>query len=170
MPSSSIYKYSFRPFTVSDLPMMAKWLVAPHVARWWGDDVADTLEDIEACIQSVSVKPYIIELAASPVGYIQSYDPHLEKDHPYQDQPIGTIGIDLTIGEFDLIGKGHGPRIIDEFVRKLFAEGATRVIIDPDPANLAAIRAYEKAGFKVFDIRTTDYGPALMMFRNARPV
>ena len=46
-------------------------------------------------------------------------------------------------------------------------EGAPRVVIDPDPANLRAIRAYEKAGFRPFDARTSAYGPALLMARDA---
>jgi aminoglycoside 6'-N-acetyltransferase len=65
-----------------------------------------------------------------------------------------------------LVGKGHGPRIIDAFVRRLFAAGASRIVIDPDPANAAAIRANEKAGFRVFDRRTSIYGPAVLMIRD----
>ena len=39
-------------------------------------------------------------------------------------------------------------------------------VIDPDPANTRAIRAYEKAGFERDRIETPD-GPALLMVRNA---
>ncbi|WP_348522340.1 hypothetical protein [Bosea sp. CS1GBMeth4] len=38
-------------------------------------------------------------------------------------------------------------------------------MIDPDPENLAAIRAYEKAGFTTLDIRETGDGPALIMIQ-----
>ena len=38
---------------------------------------------------------------------------------------------------------------------------------DPHPDNLRAVRAYEKAGFCAFDTRTSIYGPALMMARDA---
>ena len=113
------------------------------------------------------MEPFIVELNGKPIGYIQSYDPHLEDGHPYQDQPTGTLGIDQFIGEAALIGKGHGTRLIEAFVEQLFEEGAIRVIIDPDPANAAAIRAYEKAGFERFDTRHSKYGPALMLARNA---
>ena len=34
-------------------------------------------------------------------------------------------------------------------------------------SNRRAIRAYEKAGFRTFDTRTSIYGPALMMARDA---
>ena len=114
-------------------------------------------------IDSVSVEPLIVELDGRPIGYLQSYDPHLEDDHPYQDQPFGTLGVDLSIGVPDLVGIGHGPAILGQFVEELFEEGALRVIVDPDPRNKRAIRAYEKAGFRPIGERHSEYGPALLM-------
>ncbi|TIU83350.1 MAG: acetyltransferase, partial [Mesorhizobium sp.] len=97
------------------------------------------------------------------IGYMQSYDPHLEEGHPYSDQPFGTLGIDLSIGRPELIGCGHGSAIVRQFVEQLFEEGAPRVIIDPDPSNGRAIRAYEKAGFRAIDRRQSEYGDAVLM-------
>lgn len=154
--------YTFRSVEEDDLPLIGGWLAQPHLARWWGD-AQEELAEIREHIDSVSVEPLIVELDDEPIAYLQSYDPHLEDDHPYQDQPFGTVGIDLSIGPADLIGRGHGPAIIRQFVAELFEEGVPRVIIDPDPTNAAAIRAYEKAGFVAFDTRNTVYGPALMM-------
>ena len=160
------HRYAFRRVTSSDLPLLAEWLDSPHVARWWGNP-AEELKEIEEHLSSISVEPFIILLDDEPIGYMQSYDIHAEGDHPYRDQPPGTIGIDLSIGDPDLIGKGHGPRIIDAFVRRLFHDGVPRVVIDPNPANEAAIRAYIKAGFRVLGPRSSIYGPALMMARDA---
>jgi aminoglycoside 6'-N-acetyltransferase len=56
---------------------------------------------------------------------------------------------------------------VRQLAEQLFAEGCPRVVIDPDPANVRAIRAYEKAGFAAFDTRTSIYGPALMMALDA---
>jgi aminoglycoside 6'-N-acetyltransferase len=114
-------------------------------------------------------EPLIVELDGRPIAYIQSYDPHLEDDHPYQDQPFGTLGIDVSIGPPEVVGLGHGSRIVAAFAELLFEEGCPRVIIDPDPANRRAIRAYEKAGFTAFGERTSKFGPALMMARDADP-
>lgn len=150
----------------ADLDWIAKWLANPHVAAWWNDDVEEEVENIAAHIGSASVKPYMLEIDGRTAGYIQSYDPHAEAGHPYQDQPPGTLGIDQMIGEPDLVGLGHGPRMIMEFARLRFDEGVPRLIIDPDPDNHRAIRAYTKAGFTIFDRRTTIYGPALMMRRD----
>jgi aminoglycoside 6'-N-acetyltransferase len=165
--AEKLHPYTFRPVSDNDLSMIAAWLQMSHMAQWWGEDPEEELDDIKSHIHSLSVRPYIIELNGKPIGYLQTYDPHLELNHPYQDQPMGTIGLDLSIGDPDLIGKGHGPRLIDAFARKLFSQGVTRVIIDPDPANLVAIRAYKKAGFVAFDRRTSEYGPALMMCKDA---
>ena len=164
MPSES--RYGFRPMTKADLPRMANWLAQPHVARWW-DDAETSLARIEAHLGPAdSVEPFMILVDERPIGYVQSYDIHAEVDHPYRDQPAGTIGIDISIGEPDLVGRGHGPRIVDAFVRRLFDAGVPRVVIDPDPANTAAIRAYAKAGFAPVGERHSIYGPALLMARD----
>ncbi|QND67361.1 acetyltransferase [Mesorhizobium loti] len=162
MPPEQAMLYDFRPVTEKDLPMIAGWLAEPHVAEWW-DDPETEIAGIREHIDSISVEPLIVELDGKPIAYLQSYDPHLEDDHPYADQPFGTLGIDLSIGRPELIGLGHGSAIVHQFVEQLFEEGVPRVIIDPHPDNGRAIRAYEKAGFVAFDTRTTEYGPALMM-------
>jgi aminoglycoside 6'-N-acetyltransferase len=159
--------YDFRAVTEADLPMLEAWLAEPHVAEWWDDGPEASLAEIRAAIDSVETEPLIVELDGRPIAYVQSYDPHLEDDHPYQDQPFGTLGIDISIGPPDLVGKGHGSAIVRQFSDMLFEEGAPRVIIDPHPDNLRAIRAYENAGFRAFDRRESIYGPALMMARDA---
>ncbi|MCV3206328.1 acetyltransferase [Mesorhizobium sp. YC-39] len=154
--------YDFRPVTEKDLPMIAGWLAEPHVAEWW-DDPEKEIAEIAKHIDSISVEPLIIELDGRPIGYLQSYDPHLEDGHPYSDQPFGTLGIDLSIGRPELVGRGHGSAIVRQFAEQLFEEGAPRVIIDPDPANARAIRAYEKAGFRAIDRRQSEYGDVVLM-------
>ena len=164
-PSELIY--DFRAVTEADLPMLGAWLAEPHVTKWWDDGPEASLAEIREAMDSVETEPLIVELDGRPIAYIQSYDPHLEDGHPYQDQPFGTLGMDVTIGIPDLVGKGHGSAIVRQFVDMLFEEGAPRVVIDPHPDNLRAIRAYEKAGFRAFDTRSSIYGPALMMARDA---
>ncbi|QND51218.1 GNAT family N-acetyltransferase [Phyllobacterium sp. 628] len=166
MPSDSEYHYRFRPVEPKDLKMILDWLAEPHVVQWWGDGPDEEYNSIVDHMDSISVEPFIIMLGDEPIGYLQTYDPHLEDDHPYQDQPTGTLGLDQFIGEPGLVNLGHGSRLIDEFVSLLFEEGVPRVILDPDPANARAIKAYTKAGFIAFDTRTSIYGPALMMARD----
>jgi aminoglycoside 6'-N-acetyltransferase len=154
--------YEFRPVIEEDLPMIAGWLAELHVAQWWNDPETEIAE-IAKHIDSISVEPLIVELGGKPIAYLQSYDPHLEDDHPYADQPFGTLGIDLSIGRPEMVGIGHGSAIVRQFVEQLFEEGVPRVIIDPDPANGRAIRAYEKAGFRPVGRRQSEYGDVVLM-------
>lgn len=154
--------YRFRPVTQADLPRLALWLAEPHMQAWWGP-VEEELDGIAEAIDSVETRPMIVELEGEPIAYAQSYDPHLEEGHPYQDQPPGTLGIDLSIGPPERLGRGHGSAIARALSASLFAEGARRIVIDPHPENGRAIRAYEKAGFRFLDRRDTMYGPAHFM-------
>jgi aminoglycoside 6'-N-acetyltransferase len=155
----------FRAVTKKDLPMLKRWIATPHWQAWWGDPEREAAE-IGASLDDDAVEPMIAEKAGKPVAYVQTYDPHLEDDHPYQDQPFGSIGIDLSIGEAADLNKGLGTQILKALAGVLFDEGVPRLIIDPHPENAAAIRCYEKAGFVAFDTRNTLYGPALMMARD----
>ena len=145
--------------------MIEGWFKQPHMMEWWGDSETE-IAAIRDHMTSISVEPLIIELDGEPIGYIQSYDPHLEDDHPYNDQPFGTLGIDISIAVPELVGIGHGSAIMRRFTELLFAEGAPRVIIDPDLANNRAVRAYEKAGFRPLGERTSEYGHVLLMARD----
>ena len=90
-------RYHFRDVRREDFPLLRRWLAEPHVAKWWGDP-DEELQGIEAAVTSAETRPLIVELNGVPVAYLQSYDPHLEPEHPYQDQPAGTLGIDISIG------------------------------------------------------------------------
>ncbi|MFD1329846.1 GNAT family N-acetyltransferase [Mycoplana ramosa] len=162
MPSADVF--GFRPVTAADLPLLRRWLAEPHVRRWWGEPEAEVAE-ICGHFDDPLVQPYLVLLADEPIGYIQSYVVD-GPGHPYGDQPAGSVGIDQFIGVPTLVGRGIGPKMIDAFAAGLFEQGVERVIIDPHPDNRAAIRAYEKAGFRVFDQRQTEDGPALMMARD----
>jgi len=154
--------YDFRAVTEDDLPMIAGWLAKPHLAEWWGDPATE-IASIREHIDSDAVEPLIVELNGRAIAYLQSYDPHMEDDHPYADQPFGTLGIDISIGVPEFLGLGHGPAIVRQFTDMLFEEGALRIIIDPHPDNGRAIRAYERAGFRRLSERTSEYGRVLLM-------
>ena len=82
-------------------------------------------------------------------------------------QPDDTCGIDQFIGEADMLGLGHGSGFVRAFADQLLAAGTPRVVTDPDPANVRAIRAYEKAGFRRDRLVDTPDGPALLMTRDS---
>jgi aminoglycoside 6'-N-acetyltransferase len=84
----------------------------------------------------------------------------------FGSQPEGTRGLDQFIGEADMLGCGHGSAFIRAFADNLLRSGTPRVVIDPDPANERAIRAYEKAGFCRDRVVDTPDGLALLMVRD----
>ena len=62
-----------------------------------------------------------------------------------------TAGVDILIGEEELTGQGLGTEILRRFVDEVvFARGETvACIADPALANIASVRAFEKAGFRM---------------------
>lgn len=145
----------FAPLAPEHYPALQAWLAEPHIREWWGDPeeefglIRDMVEGRD------STRPFVILLDREPVGYIQYWfigDHQNEEwinDHPWLAEfPPDTIGVDLSIGRPDLLGKGLGSAALKAFVAMLRHQGYETIIIDPDPANLRAVRAYEKAGFR----------------------
>lgn len=158
--------YTFRRMTEADLPLLRQWLQTPDAAAWWGE-LEEEMQNLAADLHEPGMRLWIVSLDDMPFAFLQDYDPHRWADHPFNDLPQGTRGIDQTIGSPDMIGKGHGSAFIAQHVARLFDEGAPVVCTDPDPGNARAIRAYEKAGFTRFEQRSTAWGDCLLML--ARP-
>ncbi|MBR0737202.1 GNAT family N-acetyltransferase [Bradyrhizobium liaoningense] len=155
--------YTFRPMMTADMPMIRRWLDAPHVAEWWHDP--ETLEFVGGDLDHPDLAQFIVSLDGRSFAYLQCYqigDWHVS----FGPQPVGTRGLDQFIGEADMLGCGHGSAFIRAFIDRLFARGVPRIVIDPSPANPRAIRAYEKAGFVPQHEIVTPDGPALLMIRD----
>lgn len=156
--------YSFRPVTSADLPMLRAWRGRPHWVEWWGpageeDDFAQALNDPHTAV-------WIVELDGRPLAYAQDYDPHAWPDHHFAHLPPGSRGIDQSIGDAEMLGRGHGAAFVRRHVERLFAAGAPAVGTDPHPDNARAIRAYQKAGFAITGApRDTPWGRAILMER-----
>src|SRR5262245_24484456 len=164
-------RYAFRPMKPADQDLVRRWLDAPHVACWW-PDAERQARSVAAHMIEPSMRCLILTVDGQDVGYLQVYDPHhapcmapdgREIEHPYRDQPPGTRGIDLFIGEAGMIGRGHGPRLVACVVRSLFDEGVPCVVTDPDPANARSIAAFCKAGFRRLEERDHAWGHVLLM-------
>jgi RimJ/RimL family protein N-acetyltransferase len=144
----------FRPMALADLELMHRWLNHDFVARSWPG--WPSLDQVRARYaprieEPNPTKGFIIELGAAPIGFIQCYRDVVDSPHlsPLFEEPEHAAGIDLFLGDSAHAYRGLGPRIIRKFLREVvFAQTATSLcIIDPAQNNLAAIRAYTKAGF-----------------------
>ncbi|MCP4999784.1 MAG: GNAT family N-acetyltransferase [Hyphomicrobiales bacterium] len=77
--------------------------------------------------------------------------------------PPSTRAIDTFIGEPEMINAGHGSGYLRAMARLPLDNGAFAVVIDPEPDNARARRAYHKAGFVRVEKRTTSECPAIVM-------
>jgi aminoglycoside 6'-N-acetyltransferase len=157
--------YAFRSMTAADLPLIKRWLSEPHVRQWWGDS-DEQYELVSGDLEEVAMDQYIVSVAGAAFGYLQCYD-LTAWNSGFGDQPEGTRGIDLFIGEGEMIGRGHGSAFIRTFVDDRLQSGAPRIVTDPVPDNRRAIRAYENAGFVRDRLVETPDGIALLMVRDA---
>lgn len=150
-------KIGFRRLLRSDLHLMHEWLNADHVNRWYGKQKPT----FETVVRKYGAKidgqdqsdSFLISYASSPIGYIQTYRiaDHREYNRHVQadDQ---TAGVDLFIGEDAYIHKGFGAAILNKFLANVVYsdDSITSCVIGPEPKNKAAIRCYEKVGFRHF--------------------
>lgn len=165
---------SFRRVTMDDLPLLYRWLTMSHVNEWYGEGnrtYEETVAHYRGSIEGgTPTDAYLILLDERPVGYIQGY---VIADHPEYAAAVqveeGAAGVDLYIGEPDLVHRGLGSTALRKFVEEIvFANPRVSCcVIGPQPENKAAIRAYEKAGFRYFKTVEVpgDPGPEYLMER-----
>jgi aminoglycoside 6'-N-acetyltransferase len=156
--------YALRPFTAADLPMMAQWLQTPAVREWWGDPVKE-LSLVTADLDDPLMDQRIATLGGIAFGYVQSYPcQHWPAPH-FHDQPRDARAMDTCIGVPAMLGQEHGAAMVRLYAETLLATGAPAVVIDPDPANLRAVRAYRRAGFRDIAVRVDGEGDPVLVMR-----
>jgi aminoglycoside 6'-N-acetyltransferase len=146
---------TLRPSTEDDLDVLAQWFADPEVFRWWGghplsrDEVAAKYTG-RRCPR---VESFIVDLDGRPIGYVQY---HLEGP--------GEAGLDMMLVA-EARGQGWGPRAARMLIEYLKGQRGWRdITVDPAQDNGRAIRAWEKAGFRM-EGRWDDHpdGPAVLM-------
>ena len=132
------------PATAEHVPALAAIRRTPEVHEFWrgGDDLdAAVIEDL----QEPGSTPYVIEFSSRVVGWIQW---SAEEDPDYRYASI-DIYLDPAAR-----GRGLGTDAVRTMARHLIDEhGHHRLEIDPAADNAAAIRCYEKVGFRPVGIR-----------------
>jgi RimJ/RimL family protein N-acetyltransferase len=137
-----------------DLRLLHEWLQRPHVSRWWSEQRSyeQVVEHYLPAIEGADATDhYLVLLGGVPIGMLQTY---LVADYPEHAELMGvedtaTAGVDILIGEEELIGRGLGTEILRRFVDEIVFVRAetTTCVADPAAANVASVRAFEKAGF-----------------------
>ena len=157
--------------------MLHDWLGRPHIVEWWGgEEGRPTLEETRAhylprVLAEERVTPYIAMLGDDAIGYAQSYVALGCGGGWWEDESDpGVRGIDQSLADPQLLGKGLGTKLVTALVELLFSDPeVTRIQTDPAPNNLRAIRCYEKAGFRKVRAIVTPDGPAIYMAQARSP-
>jgi len=153
--------YRFERLRPDDLAMVARWRAEPHVQQWWGEPEIEPEVDK---LDHPHIAAFVVSWADKPFAFLQDYDVHAWDSHPFAHLPPGSRGIDLLIGELDMVAKGHGTALVRQFLADRWAHGCPAVGTDPHPDNLRAQRAFAKAGFaRVSGPIDTLWGRALLM-------
>jgi aminoglycoside 6'-N-acetyltransferase len=131
-------KVVLRPLQLDDVERVAEIQSEPGVLRWWGaPDEAELRRQAEG---RADAKAFAIESEGELVGLIQYYEEN--------EEAFRHAGVDLFLTERHQ-GGGLGPDAVRTLARHLIEErGHHRLVIDPTADNVAAIRAYEKVGFR----------------------
>lgn len=147
----------FRKLLISDLVLMHKWLNLNFVNQWYGKGKYSYEEIVHKygprITGQVPTTPYLIQYGDNPIGYIQTY--HIN-DHPdynkYVQADEHAAGLDLLIGERAYLHKGYGSAALIKFLEQVvFSDDRINsCIVGPEPKNKAAIKCYEKAGFRYY--------------------
>lgn len=159
-------KYSFQELTETDLEELYEWLNRKHVAEWWDGELSrKTFKKYADHLNDASMKMFFVIYSGRKIAFLQLYNAIAQqKDGWWLNEKAGTWGLDTFIAEKTDLGKGHGSSYIkqfmDEYTEKLKVK---KWIIDPDPKNIAAIKAYGYAGFQKKGIIQTPDGKALLM-------
>ena len=124
-----------RPLTAADAQELQRIHATPEVVRWW-DEPAEGFP----CSDDPNSTRLTIEVDGTVAGMIQ-FSEELEPKYRHAQ-------IDLFLDPA-LHGRGLGTEAVRQVVRRLIDErGHHRITIDPAVENAAAIRAYEKVGFR----------------------
>ena len=150
-----------------DVERLKCWLRSPHVVRWWGDPEPQ----LTTFVQRPTGTHALIAADGRPVGYLCWQRPSREELEAagLTDLPEDLVDIDILIGVPEFLGRGVGPRALVLLLAKLRDEGVSFAGLATSISNGAAIRAYEKAGFRLFrEFEDPESGPCRYMVAELR--
>jgi aminoglycoside 6'-N-acetyltransferase len=132
-----------RPAGEHDADLLVRWHADPNVSRYW-DDETFTRDEMLDRLRRQDVEAFVVEADGQPIGYLQVW------------ADVDGGGIDMFLVP-EARGRGLGPDAARAVARYLRAErGWRRVTVDPYLWNTAAVRAWERAGFRRVEEREAD--------------
>lgn len=128
-------RVTLRPPVLSDIDPLHAILQEPEVSPWW---VNYTLERVRDELVG-SDHSSVIDVDGQPVGLLYVIPP------AEAEYPTTIMHIFLATSQR---GRAIGAEALALGIRHQFANGTTRVTLDPNIHNEPAIRSYERLGFR----------------------
>ena len=149
---------SWRPLAAADLPLLARWLAQPQVARWWAHDPSPAAVERDFGPSVRGEEPgedLVVLLDGRPVGLLQrsrisDHAEDLAEFSAVVDVPPGAVTIDYLLADDAPRGQGVGTRLIAAAVDRTWLDhaDAPAVLVAVVAGNVASWRALEKAGLR----------------------
>jgi RimJ/RimL family protein N-acetyltransferase len=160
---------TLQPFRKPHLTLLAQWLGAPHVARWYPDPEGNLAW---ATRPPAGGDHAIIACGGEEIGYLRWQ----RVDRPTLDAlglseiPANSVDADILIGSATHIGMGLGPAALDVLAARLGCDPDVPLIgLTTERENTRAHRAFEKAGFRrVRQYEAPGLGLCHLMIRELR--
>jgi ribosomal protein S18 acetylase RimI-like enzyme len=163
-PLTTMPVIGLRPASDADWPTIHRWLRQDEVQRWWGSLAAAEAEVLAALRSSMGLCS-IIEVGGVAVGYAQAQEATVLGQGLPAALTAGTFRVDAFIGEAAYRRRGIAMAALRLVAAEVFATTLVLgVIVVVALRHEAAIRAYEKAGFRW--VRVIDdplFGPSWLM-------
>lgn len=143
-----------RPMTRGDLPLLARWLAASHVRRWWHTDGEPTPERVAATYGpridgTTPTRMWVVEVNGRSIGFVQDYRIREHPEFALLTPNPDAVGLDYAIGEPGWTGRGLGARVLWSWMVRAARRfpDAEEFFAAPDHRNAASLRILDKVGF-----------------------
>jgi aminoglycoside 6'-N-acetyltransferase len=143
-----------RAMSHGDLPLLARWLAAPHVRRWWHAGGEPTPERVAATYGpridgATPSRLWVVEVNGRSIGFVQDYRIREHPEFALLTPNPDAIGLDYAIGEPEWAGRGLGARVLWTWMLRAARRfpDAEEFFAAPDHRNAASLRVLDKVGF-----------------------
>jgi len=161
---------TLRPAMPEDRFLIRRWLADAEIQTWWGS-AASAEAGITLAMGSATALPRIIECDGRPIGYAHAVEIGVWAEERPEELPAGTWDIDLFVASAEHRGKGLGHSALSLLTEEVFATTlAVACAGVVSIRNEAAVRSYERAGFRWLRIwHDPLLGPSWLMLKERPP-
>ncbi|WP_312030479.1 GNAT family N-acetyltransferase [Actinomycetospora sp. TBRC 11914] len=156
---------TFRPVTVDDFGLLARWLAEPHVARWWAHETTPEAVERDFGPTARGEEPnedLIASVDGRPLGLCQrsfwhAYPDEVAEYAPFVLVPPDAMTIDYLVGDPADVGQGLGTAIVRALAADTLAvhQDCGQLLVPVAAGNVASQRVLLRAGFVFTTIART---------------